>query len=235
MVRGGKLLVSALLGSTLLLSACGREPQDKAKVAAVDDELTSNDPAVTGAIDDKIIVDPKLAARASAGTVARGPKAKADAEAAGKAALGGRLVAAPAAKAMEPCEECAAKKPATLGALAAEQSKGSCDAKLTYNNDWAKRLPAAFNVYPRALVREAAGVAGGKCNIRVVNFQTAASTQAVINYYHTLATRAGYTSDHRIEGAEHMLGGTKGELAYVVMLRSEGGVTDVDLVASGGR
>ena len=232
MVRGGKLFFSAMLGSTLMLSACGREPQDKAKVAAVDDELTSKDPAVAGSIDGTIVVDPKLTGQANR---AVNPGDKASAEAAGKAALGGRLVAAPAAKAMEPCDECEAKKPVTLGALANEHSKGSCDAKLTYNNDWAKRLPAAFNVYPRALVREAAGVAGGKCNIRVVNFQTAASTQAVINYYHTLATRAGYTSDHRVQGAEHMLGGTKGELAYVVMLRSDGGVTDVDLVASGGR
>ncbi|NJS14139.1 MAG: hypothetical protein HC788_05380, partial [Sphingopyxis sp.] len=139
------------------------------------------------------------------------------------------------AKPMEPCDDCAAKKPVTLGAMAAEQTKGSCDAKLTYNNAWAKRLPAAFAVYPRALIREAAGVAGGKCNIRVVNFQTAASKQAVLNYYHTMATRAGYTSDHRVQGAEHMLGGTKGDEAYVIMLRSDGSMTDVDLVASGGR
>jgi hypothetical protein len=137
---------------------------------------------------------------------------------------------------MEPCDDCAAaKQPVTLGALANDPSKGKCDAKLTYNNDWAKRLPAAFTVYPRALVREAAGVQGGLCNIRVVNFQTAASKQAVLNYYHTLATRAGYTSDHRVEGKDHMLGGTKGDLAYVVMLRSDGAMTDVDLVASGGR
>src|SRR3546814_4802522 len=61
--------------------------------------------------------------------------------------------------------DCAAtQRPATIGALAEEQSKGSCDAKLTYSNDWAKRLPAAFRVYPRATVREAAGVNGGKCN-----------------------------------------------------------------------
>jgi hypothetical protein len=232
MKRGGKWFLSAMLGSTLLLSACGREPQDKAAVGAVDDELTSKDPAATGPLDDKIIVDPKLTGQANR---AVSPGDKASAEAAGKAALGGRLVAAPAAKPMEPCEECAAKKPETLGALAAAQTKGSCDAKLTYNNAWAKRLPAAFSVYPQARVTEAAGVAGGKCNIRVVNFQTAASKQAVINYYHTLATRAGYTSDHRVDGSEHMLGGTKGELAYVVMLRTDGSVTDVDLVASGGR
>lgn len=252
MVRGGKFLVSAVLGSTLLLSACGREPQDKAKLDTLNDELTTKDPAVAGAIEDKIMVDPKLAGQANRNAAGpgnqpvdggvpaiRGSKATADADAAGKAAVGGKLLAAPAPKPIEPCEDCAAKRPVTLGALAAEQTGknggGSCDAKLTYDNGWAKRLPAAFNVYPRALIREAAGVADGKCNIRVVNFQTAASTQAVLNYYHTLAVRAGYTSDHRTKGAEHMLGGTKGNEAFVVMLRSDGGMTDVDLVASGGR
>ena len=135
------------------------------------------------------------------------------------------------------CDGCEAKpRPVTIGALARDQQKGGgCDAKLTYGNAWAERLPAAFKVYPRATLREAAGVAGGKCNIRVVNFQTAASIQGVFDYYHTMAIRAGYTSDHRVNGNEHMLGGTKGDLAYVIMARRDGGMTDVDLVASGGK
>jgi hypothetical protein len=222
MARGGKLFLSAMVGSTLLLSACGREPRETAQLDKLNKELAAQQAG--SALDTSIVVDPKLAAPTAAA-----------AEAAGKEAIGGKLLAAPAAKPMEPCTECEAKQSVTLGQLAGDPTKGKCDAKLTYNNDWAKRLPAAFNVYPRALVREAAGVAGGMCNIRVVNFRTAASKQAVLNYYHTLATRAGYTSDHRVEGAEHLLGGTKGDLAYVVMLRSDGGQTDVDLVASGGR
>jgi outer membrane murein-binding lipoprotein Lpp len=220
----GKLMLGAMVGASLMLAACGREPQDKSKLAGVDQELTGEQ---TAALKQEIIVDPKKAA----------PNA-AVAEGAAREALGGKILAAPAAKPMEECTDCAAAaaaKAPTLGELAADPTKGKCDARLTYGNDWAARLPAAFTVYPRALVREAAGVAGGMCNIRVVNFRTAASKQAVLNYYHTLATRAGYTSDHRVDGAEHMLGGTKGDLAYVVMLRSEGGQTDVDLVASGGR
>src|SRR3546814_9599569 len=103
------------------------------------------------------------------------------------------------------CNGCEAEaRPVTIGALARDQQKGGCDAKLTYSNAWADRLPAAFKVYPRATLREAAGIAGGKCNIRVVNFQTAASMQAVLDYYHTMAIRAGYTSDHRGNGNENM-------------------------------
>lgn len=219
-IRGNSYSALAII-PCLLLAGCIREPQNQAERDALDKELATQNIAAPA---QEIIVDPKLAARTPAA-----------AESAAKTALGGRILVAPAPKPVEPCDDCAAKEPVTLGALAADPSKGKCDAKLTYNNDWAKRLPAAFNVYPRALVREAAGVAGAMCNIRVVNFQTAASKQAVLNYYHTLAARAGYTSDHRIEGKEHMLGGTKGDLAYVVMLRSDGGMTDVDLVASGGR
>ena len=149
----------------------------------------------------------------------------------------GKLLAAPKALPFEEgCNgDCAAKRPVTIGALAREQQKGSCDAKLTYGNQWADRLPPAFKLYPRATLREAAGVAGGKCNIRVVNFQTAASIQGVLDYYHTMAVRAGYTSDHRVRGNEHILGGTKGDLAYVLFIRTDGGMTDVDLVASGGK
>src|SRR3546814_15733435 len=68
-----------------------------------------------------------------------------------------------------------ANEPKTIGALAAQQSKIKCESPLSYDRGWADRLPAAFSVYPRATVREAAGVKDSKCNLRVVNFQTAAS------------------------------------------------------------
>lgn len=246
MKRGGKLVISALLGSTLLLSACGREPAAKAELDPLNDELTSADPVVKGALEDKIIVDPKLADQSNRNAAGpgnqpvdggvpaiRGSKATADAEAAGAQAAG-TLIAAPDALPMEGCTDCAASRPVTLGTLARQSGGGACDAKVTYGNEWAARLPAAFRVYPRALIREAAGVATGKCNVRVVNFQTAASKQAVLNYYHTMARRAGYSSEHRSDGSEHMLGGTKGNQAFVIMLRTDGGMTDVDLVASGG-
>lgn len=246
MKRGGKLVLSALLGSTLLLSACGREPAAKAELDPLNDELTSADPVVKGALEDKIIVDPKLADQANQNAAGpgnqpvdggvpaiRGSKATADAEAAGEQ-VAGTLIGAPDALPMENCTDCAANRPVTLGALARQNGGGACDAKVTYGNEWAARLPAAFSVYPRALIREAAGVANSRCNVRVVNFQTAASKQAVLNYYHTMARRAGYSSEHRSDGSEHMLGGTKGNLAFVIMLRTEGGMTDVDLVASGG-
>jgi hypothetical protein len=247
MILRGKWLVAGLLMAAAPLAGCRDNPDAKAELSPLDDGLTNADPAIKGSLEDKIMVDPKLTGQANQNAVTPGNKpvdGSVPAVAGGKAATAaeaaaalkaGKLLAAPKALPMEACEDCATKRPVTIGAMAREQSKGSCDAKLTYNNQWADRLPAAFKVYPRATLREAAGVAGGKCNIRVVNFQTAASLQAVLDYYHTMAVRAGYTSDHRVNGSEHMLGGTKGELAYVVMARTDGGMTDVDLVASGGR
>lgn len=246
---GGKYLVTRLVLATLPLAACRKEPEAKSELSPLDDGLTKADPTVKGALEDKIMVDPNLTGQANRNAVTPGNRpvdGGVPSIAAGKAAAAaeyaalrsaGKILTAPAAKPFEAnCDGCkAAKEPVTIGALARDQAKGSCDAKLTYGNDWARRLPAAFPIYPKALLKEAAGVAGGKCNIRVVNFQTAASLQAVLNYYHTMALRAGYTSDHRLRGNEHLLGGTKGDLAFVVMLRADGGMTDVDLVASGGR
>lgn len=249
MMLRGKWLVTGLLMAAAPLAGCRDNPEAKADLAPLDDGLTNSDPAIKGSLEDKIMVDPKLAGQSNRNAAGPGNKpvdggvpgiagGKAATVAEATAALAaGKLLPAPKALPFEAgCDGCEAKqRPVTIGALARDQQKGSCDAKLTYNNTWADRLPAAFKVYPRATLREAAGIAGGKCNIRVVNFQTAASMQAVLDYYHTMAIRAGYTSDHRVNGNEHMLGGTKGDLAYVLMMRRDGGMTDVDLVASGGK
>ena len=248
MVLRGKWLVAGLMIAAAPLAGCRDNPNAKAELKPLDDGLTSADPAIKGSLEDKIMVDPKLAGQANRNAVGPGNMpvegtvpgvAGGKAESAAEAAAvlkAGKLLAAPKAQPFEEnCDNCEAKRPVTLGALAREQTKGSCDAKLTYGNGWADRLPAAFQLYPRATLREAAGIDGGKCNLRVVNFQTAASMQGVLDYYHTMAVRAGYTSDHRVRGTEHVLGGTKGDLAYVLFVRRDGGMTDVDLVASGGQ
>ncbi|MEY4269545.1 MAG: hypothetical protein RLZZ58_761 [Pseudomonadota bacterium] len=243
------MVIPAMIALSLTLGACRPATQDKAALDPLDDGLTNSDPAIKGALEDQIMVDPKLAGQANQNAVTpgnqpvdgripavAGGKAGADAELAA-AKVAGKLMRAPDALPMdEDCTSCDAKRPVTLGAMARNQTGGSCDAKLTYGNEWADRLPAAFRVYPRAFVKEAAGVAGGKCNVRVVNFETSASPQAVLDYYYTMARKAGFTAEHRAAGGEHMLGGTRGDDAFVVMLRQDGtGPVDVDIVASGGR
>jgi hypothetical protein len=71
--------------------------------------------------------------------------------------------------------------------------------------------------------------------VRVVNFQSRASLENVLAWYYTRARNGGYSAEHAIDGNDHYVGGTLGDQAYVVIARSlPGGITDVDLVATGG-
>jgi hypothetical protein len=59
------LLAGAAVLISLSLGAC-RDNAERAQLATQDDGLTSNDPAVRGAIEDQIMVDPALAGRSNA-------------------------------------------------------------------------------------------------------------------------------------------------------------------------
>lgn len=244
------LLAGAAALMSLSLGACGRET---AELATQDDGLTSNDPAVKGALGDTIMVDPALTGQSNANAATTGASpttggvpssssggTAAEAVADARRVVGGQMIAAPAALAWADtcdtsCDQSAAR-PATLGGVARQQAGEACATDIQYGAGWVQRLPAAFPVYPRAAVVEAAGVMNGRCNVRVVNFQSRAGLQAVLDFYHTQASRSGYTSEHVLRGTEHYLGGTKGDLAFIVMIRPmAGGLVDVDLVASGGR
>ena len=244
------MLASAAVLFSLSLGAC-RDGADRAQLATEDDGLTSSDPVVKGAIGDQIMVDPALAGRSNATAVTAGaepltggvPAARAggspeDALADVRASVG-TLLSTPAPGRWDDsctgtCDR-TADRPATLGGLARAQAGNGCAADVRYGAEWARRMPATFPVYPRAALIEAAGVANGTCNVRVINFQSRSTMQAVLDYYFTRASRDGYTAEHLLRGTEHYLGGTRGDEAYVIMLRpmANGGV-DVDIVASGG-
>ena len=246
------LLAGAAALMSLSLGGCLREPT---KLAEQDDGLTSNDPAVKGAIEDQIMVDPALATRSNAAAATagaqpvtggvpalRGGGAAADATNDARVALGGELLHTPAPGRYEDtcdrsCDRAAVARPATLGGLARQQAGGGCSADIRYGAEWAQRMPASFPVYPRAALVEAAGVANGTCNVRVINFQSRAGMQAVLDYYYTSASRNGYSAEHLLRGGtEHYLGGTRGNEAFVLMARElAGGIVDVDIVASGGQ
>jgi hypothetical protein len=244
-----------LTGSAVLmvagLSACNRA-DDRAELQKLDDGLASNDPVVRGALEDQIMVDPALTGQSNRNAAttgdrpidggvpaSRGGGAPAEAVAEARTAVGGRLMSLPRPVQLDRgCTDCAANRaarPATIGELARQQAGGRCTGRLTYGLDWARRLPATFPVYPRAALTEAAGVAGDACNVRVVNFQSRASLENVLAWYYTRARNGGYSAEHAIDGNDHYVGGTLGDQAYVVIARSlPGGITDVDLVATGG-
>lgn len=213
----------------------------------------ANDPAMKGALEEQILVDPDLTDQSNQNAVlgkgddgalpsasvpsnsAAVGKAAADKEFAGK-----KMLSAPKPKTVsaEECTDCS--QGATLGAKAEMQQrgKGTCDAKLTYAMSWAAKMPSEFRVYPRANVKEAAGVDGGLCDIRVVNFTTPVALKNVVDYYYTKARRGGYSAEYQLRDGEHVLGGTNDadDGAYVIFMRNmANGGTEVDIVANNGR
>lgn len=248
---GRTVALALVLASGLSISAC--RDAENAKLAEQDDGLQSGDAVVKGAIEQEIMVDPNVTGQSNANAAATGatpvdgavPTVRGggnanDAIAEARTRVSGQMLRAPAPGRFEDsCDSnCAngAPRPATLGGLARQQAGSGCAADIRYGAEWAQRLPAAFAVYPRAALVEAAGVANGTCNVRVVNFQSRAGMQAILDYYYTQAVRNGYTAEHLLRGDEHYLGGTRGDDAFVIMARmTSGGIVDVDLVASGGR
>tara|TARA_R110000772_G_scaffold73771_16_gene161145 strand:+ start:141 stop:899 length:759 start_codon:yes stop_codon:yes gene_type:complete len=244
------LLAATAFTLPLTLAACGSNDGNEAELAELDDNLTS-DPAMRDALEDQILVDPNLTGQANSNTI-HGANGAIDGKvppeggkAAAAAQLKGKMLSAPKPRNMtsdDECTSCAGSEGITLGAKAEAQSaqrgKGTCDQKLSYDMGWANRMPPEFPVYPKANVKEAAGVEGGLCDIRVVSFSTASSMKNVVDYYYTQAKRGGYSAEYLLRGSEHVLGGTRSsdDGAYVITLnKRSGGGTVVDIVASNGR
>lgn len=228
----------------LALAACSSNSGNEGDEAA---GANGVDPALAGALQSQIMVDPGLGQQANGDTV-RPPGqpysggVPADGVAAAGAANDGELLRVPAATTVDKdCKACAAAREATtLGGLAArspDARTSGCAANLQYSAGWASRLPPDLPLYPQARVTEAAGAETGQCALRVVSFSTPRPMQVMLDWYYTKAVRAGYTSEHQVDGDEHILGGTRERDAgaYVLFMtsRPDGG-TDIDLVANNG-
>jgi hypothetical protein len=226
----------ASLAGVLLLAGCGHaEKAEKAKA--------ENDPAVTSALGDEIMVDPELAGQqGSAGASKieippeqRTPEAVAAIKAEALKLAGGTIQPAPAPSGegdVSKLVESAAT--AAQIAAAAKTGKVDCAGKVQYSAKWATALPAALAVYPQGAVQEAAGTDSDGCRLRVVNFVTPVTPGDVIDFYNTRVRAGGYDARHQLDGAQHVLGGRKGAAAYLVYARKlDNGLTEVDLVASG--
>jgi len=234
----------------LALAACGKGDKD-ASLAALDAQLTNNsvDPALKGALADPIVVDPQLVGQSNRNAVrpadkpANGavpilPGDGSEAQAVATRLAGGKLLPAPA-----PTSGAAMASALTLGAVAREQAQqrggnGNCAKQLSYGMEWAQRLPEPFSLYPGAQLTEAAGAERDGCTLRAASFVTPAPRQGVMDYYYTLARRAGYDGEHKILGGDHVLGGSRasdGSAYFIVFTDAPGGKTGVDIIADNGR
>ena len=125
----------------------------------------------------------------------------------------------------------------SVAARAASAGEGmeDCAALAEFSAIWAARLPEAFPVYPRGAVHEAAGSDAGACKLRVVNFTTPVPLADVMDFYFTRADAAGFEIQRVLQDGDDVLGGTKGGASVMVFARSrDDGMTDFDLVTSGG-
>jgi hypothetical protein len=252
------LLLSVALA--LPLMACGETVSDEVAVADLDNKLAGkgSDPAMNTALNDRILVDPELTDSANVNTVKDSDKPLSgaipadvgpdtsgySADRSVEALNSGAILRAPKPKvvAAEDCTNCAANRGQTLGALASDEGvtrgKGTCDAKLQYGAAWASRMPTEFPIYPRSRVKEAGGVDGGICDIRVVTFTTSVAMQNVVDYYYTRARKSGFSADYELRAGEHALGGTRdndGGAYFITFHPAPGGGTSVDIVANNGR
>lgn len=234
-----RLVLTGLAGVALL---AGCNSGDKNAKAPAED-----DPAVAGALGDQIMVDPELAGQnqgnsaVSAGPAKielppeqRTPEAIAAAKAQAAKLAGGSLDAAPAPAPGDaaPLVENAAT--AAQIAEAAKTGKVDCAQKVEYSANWVTTLPPVLTVYPQGAVQESAGTDSSGCRLRVVSFVTPVATSDVINFYYTRVRSGGYDAKYRVDGGDHVLGGSKGSAAYLIYARKlDNGLTEVDLVASG--
>ena len=215
----------AAFAGLLALAACGRGDQNN--LAEMDNSLIGNgaDPALTSALEDQILVDPNLVQQTHPNTV-RPPEtpvqAQYPADGTGGNAGGGGAAGQ-------------VRQAAGSGNAGGAPIPSACGGNFAYGNEWASRLPAEFPAYPGGRVTEAAGSDRGDCHMRVVTFTTSDPYNRVLEHYRSLADRAGFSAEQQTRGGDQVLGGTRGEAAYYLIVTPIQSGSDVALIVNNGR
>jgi hypothetical protein len=203
------------LAAMLALAACDRGGTEN----NLSDLGNDSDPAVTSALNDQILVDSNLANQSNRNAARPAPTPAG--------------APYPASDSAPPASGKSANPPAALAA-----GTGCSDARrFDYNMAWANRTAPNFPVYPGGRVTEAAANNSSGCSTRVVTFATADDWQRVLDWYHTRAVRAGYSSEHQVREGDHILAGSnerdKGAFYLIVTPKPKG--SEVALIANNGR
>jgi hypothetical protein len=224
MPRARFLLGGIALAGLAALAACSRGGDDN--LAAIDKQLLANgaDPALTSALEDQILVDPSLKQQAHPNTV-RPPENPAQSQypADARPGEGGAQVRRAAAGGSD------------AGGAAAPPSAAACGGAFDYGPQWAGRMPAEFPAYPGGRITEAAGNDNGDCRMRVVTFTTADPARRVLEHYRAVAARAGYSAEQQARGTDQVLGGTRSDSAYYLIVTPVRAGSEVALIVNNGR
>ncbi len=228
-------------GAVLALAGCA-DREERAE------PLGDDDPALSAALADPIMIDPDLAGQNRANSAAALPSqdgslptvdnnreaiAAARADALKLVGGPGRMRKAPEPREVAGALPAGASLTAAARAAAAPGADASCADRAEYTMQWAARMPAPFPVYPRGATQEAAGTDAAGCSLRVVNFVTPVPLGEVMDFYFTRARAAGFSADRVLQDGEDVLAGTRGEATYAVYARRlASGLTEVDLGTS---
>lgn len=203
------------LSTLLLLLACSCDRGASSdELAERQRALAANaDPAVTAALEDPVMTDRDLHVADNSRRV--------------------RLVAGPA-QALYPARTRINAR--VTSALAGLATRDECEIGFAAGLEWAARLPAAFRIYPRAALVEAAGNDKGECRSRAVVFRPAATPQTVVAWYRARASAGGYSGEVQRRGSDLVLGGIRpgdGASYYLVVSPRAGG-SEGSLLTTGG-
>jgi hypothetical protein len=153
----------------LALSACGTATQDAA--------VNETDPAITDALNDPIMADPRLELQHGGGSVS------------------------------VPVGTEGGIHTQTLGQVATQRLSSAafegCDPKIDYAFAWMARLPVDLALPDAARVSEAAGSNAAACNLRVVRYTIARPVAEVETFYskqgYAISTNDGVVSGIRVK------------------------------------
>ena len=155
------------------------------------------------------------------------------ARAAAAAVLGGAAHPAPAPGATVPAVSGLTASATAANVLARLGLPDHCAAKLGYGFDWAARMTPLLPIYPHGHVEEAAGSDAPGCAMRVVTFLTPIPPGEVADFYWSRAATAGFTPLRSSAGTDDLIAARRGPAAFASAIRSQGGLTEVDLVTFG--
>jgi hypothetical protein len=202
----------AALAAALTLGACDRGRD--AELAKLDNQITGkdSDPALTSALEDQILVDPALTQQSNRNAV-RPPETPTQAQ--------------------YPLPE---QRPAQVRRSGGEertQISGGCGPELQHGQQWARKLPPPFALYPGARLTDAAGSEAPRCRAQVVTFITGAAPERVLEHYRARAVQAGYSAQQQMRDGDHVLSGANsvGGNFYLILTPRQDGGSDVAVIA----
>lgn len=195
----------------LWLTACDRSRSPEELAAARREAVAAAEPAVIAALADPVMSDPDLSVADDSRRV--------------------RHVEGPATVTYPPRSKANAPIFAVLDGFATpplcETAPGEA---------WRAGIPPAFALYPRATGIEIAGTDAGRCRVRVANFAAAATPWTILAHYRGRATQAGYATDLKHRGADHVLNGRRAKdgASFYMIVSPRAKASAVSVLTSGG-